>query len=208
MVENMVSENFFWDYYLIILIIKIEKVMSIAVLDNLAGKTTRFSSDEILELWELMEYQKKDFQTADAQTLYRLIKIFAKAYWDSDIVLEQDLLLNLLEEMSDTQKKEAVIGLIDNSMLLSSYVGFALTLMMKLPVNLQKKIKIYPHKVFEEKIGTPISREEFDYRNRCGLVCRIYNGRYYRAITSLDIENFYNLLQVCMLSDSPAFLIV
>lgn len=179
--------------------------MDIIFLKTLNEKNVRFSEDEILQLKKMLELQESNFYAADEQLFDSLIKIFAKAYWDSDTRLEQSSLLIFLQKLPFEQKQKIIGKLINNCMFLQAYVVFAQTLMTSLPAPLQKEIQIYPNKVSKDGIGTQISQAEFDYRNRNGLKCHIDNGKYYRPMTYQDIDNYYIMLQMVMTSERETF---
>lgn len=182
--------------------------MNIIALNLWSEKKSQFSADEILDLWMLLEYQKSDFYTADKQILDSLIKVFAMAYWDSDTTLNPELLLSLFKELYPKQQQIVIEALINNCLLLPAYIGFANDLMVSLPADLQKEVKIYPQQQYEDGTGAHISSAEFNYRQRMGLGCEVCNGIYYRPITHLDYDNFYTSLQIAMLSGKETYLFI
>ena len=179
---------------------------SITILKNLGNRQDRLTEEECYQLWAMLEYQKAALMQADINTLTKLVEVFAKAYWDSDMILPNNSLKDLLFVLPQEKQAEMIPVLLKRAKLYPKYVALANDLMRGFSEDEKKLLKIYPVRLADEVIGTFISKAEFEYCTRHGLRCFKHKESYCRPMRYQDLECFYDSMSMAYETGNPTYM--
>ena len=178
---------------------------STIILSRLAEKTVRFDAHDCQQIKEILCSSTQDKQIADEGTLIGLLKVFAKAYWDSDETMDKKLLFHFLKDMKHLSQMAIITALHDEAKNFPIYVTIAKELALGLSQAEQENLEFYPVKIADEKIGTFISKDEYAYLQRHDKKCFISNNQYCRPIKLSDLQCFYDSLEIAQKTGKPIY---
>lgn len=161
--------------------------------------TKRVSKRKRLRLNTTLTKHQEQLKKSDIDVLKALLAAFPKVYWDSDTLINDKSLYELLLELEKDKQILLIPELIGLSKSYNKYVFWAKEILDKLSIVEQRQIQVPALSWTSDMDYTLISSEEIAYRKRQNLKCL---DEYSRPCQTEDLLCFKTWLDIVSATES------